>query len=219
MDIKPYPDGEPLPVARQLYKRGVLSRYPVQVKRDDLQTDKGVDIVYHLRGVTPAVFEEISDVLLVAAFEEADRYADQKYKFAKFTVDLNLNAKGRTAGVSTTRDYIAAKNPDAETMVWGPGYALPEGVPSQFLVDKAKDVIDIPHSDSPGPYLRRKTPYKVRALTIGIREGWTIHRRELVEKMRTDLTEGETEKIAGAELEEYKNKEQPNERRPNQSQS
>ncbi len=170
MEIKPYPGEQPIKLARSLFKLGVLVKYPVQKKRDDLTTFRGVDIHYYFRGMTPSTFKELVDMLLLAAYEEASRYSEAPWKFAKFTVDLNLNAKGRTEGVSETREYIAAKHPDAETMVWGKGIDLPEGVPSPFLVDKAEQILDILESESPGPYLQRKNPFKVRSMTISIRE-------------------------------------------------
>jgi hypothetical protein len=190
MDIKPYPNGEFLPITRQLYKMGVLRKYPTQIKRDDLVTDKGVDIVYYLKGLTPAVFKEMSASILMAAYQEAHRYeTEAKYKFAKITVDLNLSSKGTSKGISETRDYIAAKNPDSETMVWGTGISLPEGESNPFLISKVEAIIGLLESESPGPYLKRKTPYQVRTLVICLREGWRESRKNLIDKISGDLNE------------------------------
>lgn len=189
MDIKPYPKGEPTKQARSLFKKGILRKYPEQVGREDLLTDEGVDIVYYLKGVTPSVFQNVVDELLLAAYAEGERYKDAAYKFAKFTIEMDLNSKGRTAGISTVREYIAAKNPETETMVWGTGVDLPEGFKNPFLVGKSEEIINILKDDSPGPYLKRKNPYKVTSMTISIRAGKSAHIKALVKKMREDTAE------------------------------
>jgi hypothetical protein len=189
MDIKPYPKEEPTKQARNLFKMGVLKKYPEQKKRDDLKTTEGVDIVYSLKGVTPAVFKQIVDALLMAAYAEGERYKKNTYKYAKFTVELELNLKGKKSGISTTRDYIAAKNSDTDTMIWGRDIDLPEGLKRPFLTDKAEEIIALLESDSPGPYLDRRHPYKVTTLTICVREKVSVMDREDIAQMRKDARE------------------------------
>jgi len=198
MDVKPYPKGEPTKETKALFKLGVLRKYPDQVERTDLVTDEGVDIVLRLKGVTPSVFKKIENELLLAAYAEGERYSEGAYKFAKFVVELDLNAKGRTAGVSSTREYTAAKNPDTDTMVFGTGVNLPEGVKSPFLLGKAEEIIAILESESPGPHLKRKTPFKVVQLVVSIRAGQSAHRRALLEQAKENLKEKMAE-VAEAE--------------------
>ena len=189
MDIKPYPKGEPTKQARNLFKMGVLKKYPTQKKRDDLKTTNGVDIIYDLKGVTPAVFKQIVDALLMAAYAEGERYKENAYKYAKFTVEMDLNIKGKKAGISTTRDYTSAKNQDTDTMIWGRDIDLPEGFKRPFLTDKAEEIIALLDSDSPGPYLDRRHPYKVTNLTICVREKVSIADREDIKQMQKDAEE------------------------------
>jgi len=189
MDVKPYPKGEPTKQARNLFKVGVLKKYPEQKKRDDFKTTEGVDITYSLKGVTPAVFKQILDALLMAAHAEGERYKDNTYKYAKFTVEMELNLKGKKAGISTTREYVAAKNSDTDTMIWGKDIDLPEGMKRPFLSDKAEEIIDLLESDSPGLYLDRRHPYKVTTLTICIREKVSVMEREDIKQMQKDAQE------------------------------
>jgi len=198
MDIRPYPKGEPTKESKSLFKMGVLRKYPDQVERNDLVTDEGVDIVFRLKGVTPSIFKKIENELLLAAFAEGERYKEEAYKHAKFIIEMDLNAKGRTAGVSTTREYTAAKNPDVDTMVFGTGVSLPEGVKSPFLLGKAEEIIALLESVSPGPYLKRKTPYKVVQMIISIRSGKLAHRKALLEKAKENLKE-KMEEVEAAE--------------------
>jgi hypothetical protein len=189
MDIKPYPKGEPTKQARNLFKMGVLKKYPIQKKRDDLKTTEGVDIIYDLKGVTPAVFKQIVDALLMAVQAEGERYKTNAYKYAKFTLELDLNIKGKKAGISTTRDYTSAKNSDTDTMIWGKDIDLPEGMKRPYLSDKAEEIIALLDSDSPGPYLDRRHPYKVTLLTICVREKVSVMEREDIKQMQRDAEE------------------------------
>lgn len=146
---------------------------PIQVERTDLEYDDGIDIVYRLKRMTPARFKEFSDALLLAAYTEAERYKEEKWKFAKFEVQLNRTPKGRKT-VSPRRTYIAAKHPESEIMVYGEealGYTIPEGAPKPFLINKVEDILGIPESESPGPYVQKQNPYKVLSMTICIRAG------------------------------------------------
>jgi hypothetical protein len=38
-------------------------------------------------------------------------------------------------------------------------------------INKVEEILDIPESTSPGPYVNKQRPYKVLALTICIRAG------------------------------------------------
>ena len=166
--VRKYPD-----ITQLLHKEGVLVTYPVQINRTDLEYDDGVDIVYRLKRMTPARFREFSDALLLAAYTEAERYKEEKWRFAKLEVQLNRTSKGRKT-VSPRRTYIAAKNPDSEVMVYGEealGYTIPEGMPKPFLINKVEEILGIPESESPGVYVQKQNPYKVLSMTICIRAG------------------------------------------------
>jgi len=177
MEIRPYRGKYPS-VTRLLYKQGYLTRYPRQVERDDLEYDEGIDIVYDFKNLSPAKFEELADQILLAALLEAERYEDEKYKFAKIDVKLNRTEKGkRKAGA--IRTYTAAKHWDADVMVYGEealGYTLPEEEKRRpYLVNKVKDILGIPDSPSPGAYVKKQKPYTVTSLVISIRAG--MHER------------------------------------------
>ena len=167
--IRRYPE-----ITQVLYTQGALLGFPVQVKRLDLTYDEGVDIVYKLRDMTPARFRQFSELLLEAALVECNRYEEERYYFAKFEVQLNRTTKGRKM-VSPRRTYIAAKHDDPEVMVFGEkalGYTLPEEYKKRpFLVNKVEEILDIPDSPSPGPYVNRQRPYKVLSMTICVRAG------------------------------------------------
>jgi len=173
MQVKRYRGQWPT-VVRYLHDERAIYGYPVQVHRVDLLYDEGVDIVFRLRGMTPAKFRRLADALLLAAFTEAERYSEEKYRFAKFEVQLNRSAKGRKT-INPTRTYIAAKHPDSEIMVYGEealGYTLPEEYAKRpFLVNKVEEILGIPDSPSPGPYVNKQRPYKVLTMTVCIRAG------------------------------------------------
>lgn len=174
MDVKSYNRKFP-EVTRLLYQNGVLAVYPNQIEREDLTYDEGVDIVYTFKNMTPSRFRDTADALLLAAYTEAERYKEYRYKFAKFVVSLNRTTKARKLGVSQRRDYIAAKHTDSEIMVYGEealGYSLPEEFKKHpFLVDKVQEILNIPESTSPGPYVDKQRPYKVDLMVISIRAG------------------------------------------------
>ena len=192
MEIRKYPKGIPPTGTQNLYKKGLLKRFPEQEERTDLVTDGGIDIVFHFKGVTSAVFPRVVDEILQMAYQEAERYSDEPYKHAKFTIEMDLNAKGRNSGMASMRDYIASKNSDSNTMIWGEGIDIPEGMKRSFLLDKAEEIINIANTDSPGPYLKRKTPYKVHSLTISIREG----KKRQTEKLLQEAHERMAPKMA-----------------------
>ena len=70
--------------------------------------------------------------------------------------------------------YIAAKHTDADIMVYGEqalGYTIPEGAKKPFLINRVEEILNIPDSPSPGPYVNKQRPYKVLSMTICIRAG------------------------------------------------
>ncbi len=180
MEVKRY-RGKFNRTVQYLHDQGVLSGYPVQVERTDLIYDEGVDVIYRLKGMTPAKFENFSGALLLAAFLEAERYKEVKYKFAKFQVRLNRTTKGRKM-VNPIRDYTAAKHPDSEIMVYGEealGYTLPDEYTKRpFLVNKVSEILGIPDSPSPGPYIKEQVPYRVLYMIVSLRAGLNERVRE-----------------------------------------
>jgi len=174
VEIRPY-GGKYPDVTRLLYKEGVLSKYPSQ-KPAMIEYDEGIDIIYDLKNLTPRKFAEVADLLLLAAVTEAKRYGDYKNKFAKFEVRLNRTVKGK-AKAGPTRWYIAAMHPEPDIMVYGEdalGYTIPEGQKKPFLINRVKEILDIPESPSPGAYVKKQKPYTVATLVISVRAG--LHR-------------------------------------------
>ncbi len=173
MRIKRYRGQWPA-VVRILHDQGAIQGYPVQIERVDLLFDEGIDIVFKLKGMTPAKFARLSDTLLLAAYTEAERYSEEKYRFAKFEVQLNRNTKGRKT-INPTRTYVAAKHPDSSIMVYGEealGYTLPEEYTKRpFLINKVEEILNIPDSPSPGPYVSKQRPYRVLTMVVAIRTG------------------------------------------------
>ena len=172
-------------VTKFLYNRNILVKYPDQVRRDDLKWDEGIDIVYKLRNLTPAKFAEYSDFLLLAAQKEAERYPEAKLRFAKFAVVLNRTAKGRKT-IGPRREYIAAKHPESDIMVYGEealGYELPEEYTKKpFLVNKVEEILSIPDTRSPGAFIEKQKPYKVVEMVISLRGG--LKRSERVAQLK-----------------------------------
>lgn len=172
MEIKPYGSKHP-GVIKALKDAGILRMLPKQVARDDLEYDEGIDIIYEFKGLTPKKFEQASDIILLTAVTEAKRYKEYKYSFSKLDVVLSRTEKGKLKA-GPTRQYIAAKNTDPDVMVYGEaelGYKLPAGQSKPFLVDRIKEILDIPNSPSPGAYITKQNPYRVTRLTICIRKG------------------------------------------------
>jgi len=173
-----------------LIEKGILEGPPTQKERVDLLYDDGVDITLRLRRMTPSRFRRLSDLLLMAAFQEAERYPDQKYRFAKFEVRLNVTAKGRKTGVSPARFYTAAKHTDSDIMVYGEealGYELPDEYKKRpFLTNKVDEILDIPDSPSPGPYVQKQNPYRVLTLTVCIRAGFNELTMADVKRMKEE---------------------------------
>lgn len=195
MDIRRYLREYP-EVTNYLLEMGAISRLPKQIKRVDLVYDEGVDIIYELKAMTPAKFREFADSLLLAAYTEAERYKEAKWRFAKFVVRLNRTAKGRKT-ISPVREYVAAKHPDSAIMVYGEealGYELPEEYKKKpFLINKVEEILGIPDSPSPGPYVMKQRPYKVLRLVISLRAGMPEVRKRLALEERREARKGELE--------------------------
>ena len=163
-----------------LYQKGVLEGYPKQETRGDLQYAEGIDIVVSLRGMTPAKFKEYAESLLWIAYEEARRYEGAPIIFAKFSVRLNRNEKGRKVISQPVREYTARGNPEPQVLVFGKqalGY-----VPTHFvggkevelkasLSDKVDEILALTEVYIKD-YLLKQRPYKVLSMTICIRKKW-----------------------------------------------
>lgn len=173
MDPKPY-KGKYDPVAKFLHSKGLLPEWPKQVDRTDLRYDEGIDITYTFKGMTPKRFEDLADALMLLAYNEAKRYNEYRWKFAKVVIEVNRTAKGRKS-IKPVREYTAGKHEDPDIMVYGEkalGYQLPEEAKSKpFLVNRIQDIIDIIETISPEGTIKRQNPYKVLALVICIRAG------------------------------------------------
>lgn len=147
--------------ARYLIESDITST-PRQKTRD-LRWAEGVDIVYTLRGLTPANFYRFSDYLLLLAFQEATRYNQYRWKFAAFDVRLGRLKKGRDLPEVVT--FQAHMHDEPDIMVYGPGYEVPQEI---FLKDQIAKILDIAkrYQDK----VQKQTPYRVIRLTISIRE-------------------------------------------------
>ncbi len=147
-----------------LYRLGLLRQMPVQ-KEVRFLRDHGVNITYRLKGVTPEKFRSIAHLFLEAAFHEAERYPEYRWKFARFDVQLNRTAKGRKS-LPLIQTYTAGKHVDSQIMVYGPGYETDDKI---FLKDKVDEIVDIP-----ARYLgrvKRQRPYNVVDMEVCLRAG------------------------------------------------
>lgn len=161
MEKKPYSGRYPS-AARYLMESDVTS-IPRQIKRNDLHWAEGVDIIYTLRGLTPANFRTYADSLLLLAYQEMMRYNEYKWKFAKFDVKLGRLKKGRD--LPEIASFQCASHDDPEIAIYGPGYEVPQ---RHFLYHKVQDILDIVKR-----YLgkvSKQNPYRVVKLIINIRE-------------------------------------------------
>jgi hypothetical protein len=147
--------------ARFLIEEGVCAT-PRQIQRV-LTWAEGIDIIYTLKGLSPANFSKYSDSLLLLAYQEAKRYNIHKWKFASFDVKLGRLKRGRDLPEVAT--FQAAMHDDPEIMVYGPGYEVPE---RHFLYHKVEDILDIVKRYPKKLSVQR--PYKVIRLTISIRD-------------------------------------------------
>ena len=148
--------------ARFLMEEDITS-IPRQRKLDTLDWAEGIDIVYSLRGLTPANFQKYSDHLLLLAYQEAMRYRSYKWKFARFDVKLGRLKKGRD--LPEIASFPAAMHDDPEVLVYGPGYEVPQRF---FLYHKVEDILDITKRYM--GKVSKQNPYKVVKLIISIRE-------------------------------------------------
>jgi len=204
MEVRPYSKNF-TEATKILHNSGVLARLPVQFSREDLVYDEGVDIKLYFKGMTPAKFREFSDVILLAAYQEAQRYEDVRYKFAKLEVELHRTPKGRKS-VGPERTYQTGMNPDSETMVYGEealGFEMPEEYKKRpFLKNKVEAILDLPapYVD----YLNKQRPYRVLSLTICIRAGLREGAREFarIMKERAELKSGSTPQLGEGSNEE-----------------
>jgi hypothetical protein len=160
MEKKPYKGKYPS-AAHELIRTGFAST-PRQL-RPEIRWAEGIDIVYTLKNMTPANFQKYADVLLLLAYQEAMRYDEYKMKFAKFDVRLGKLKKGRDLPDEVT--FQAHMHPDSDTMVYGPGYEVPQEV---FLYQKTNAILDI--AKRYGDRVNKQAPYKVVRLTICIRQ-------------------------------------------------
>lgn len=148
--------------ARYLIEEGICAT-PRQTVSEVLRWAEALEITYTLRGLTPANFSRYSDTLLLLAYQEAMRYNEYKWKFAKFEVRLGRLKKGRDLQEIVT--FQSAMHDDPEIMVYGPGYEVPQ---RYFLYNKVEDILDIPKR-YPGK-VSKQNPYRVIKLIISIRE-------------------------------------------------
>lgn len=147
--------------ARYLIEEGVA--VPPRQHFRVFQKYTGIDITYTLHGLTPVNFAKYADSLLLLAFQEATRYKDVRWKFAGFDVRLGRLKKGKDLPEITT--FQCAMHTDADTMVYGPGYEVPQ---RHFLYNKVEDILDMVNR-YPTKVSKQK-PYRVIRLFISIRE-------------------------------------------------
>lgn len=151
---------------RSLYDLGLLRGYPTQ-KEAFLMRDSGINIRYSLKGCTPEKFRHASDLFLEAAYEEAERYPEYKWRFARFEVQLNRTAKGRKS-LPLTQTYTAGKHTDSRIMVYGPPGGVPDEV-TNFLVDQIEKILDIPLRYT--GKVNKQRPYTVLYMEVCLRKG------------------------------------------------
>lgn len=147
--------------ARHLIEEDIASTPRQQPK--SFKWAEGMDIVYTLRNLTPVNFQKYSDTLLLLAYQEAMRYNKYKWKFARFEVRLGRLAKGRD--LPEIASFQCAMHDEPDTMVYGPGYEVPQ---RHFLYHKVEDILDIVKR-----YLgkvSKQNPYRVVKLIISIRD-------------------------------------------------
>lgn len=175
MDIIPY-NRKYSETVRLLYQKGVLEGYPKQEERT-LRYAEGIDIVVNLRSMTPAKFKEYAESLLWVAYEEAKRYIGEPIIFAKFSVRLTRNEKGRKVISQPVREFTARSNPDPEVLVFGKqalGYVPTHVIAGRevelkaSLSDKVDEILNLTETYIKD-YLQKQRPYKVLQMIISIR--------------------------------------------------
>lgn len=132
-------------------------------KDKELRWAAGIDIVYTLRGLTPANFQKYADHLLLLAYQEAMRYDEYRWKFAFFDVRLGRLKKGRDLPEEVT--FQAHMHDEPDIMVYGPGYEVPQEI---FLTDQVRKILDIARRYK--EKVNKQSPYRVIRLTIAIRD-------------------------------------------------
>ena len=147
--------------ARYLMEEGVTA--PPRQHFRVFQRYTGIDIVYTLHGLTPMNFQKYADSLLLLAYQEATRYKTIRWKFAGFDVRLGRLKKGKD--LPEIHTFQSAMHPDPDTMVYGPGYEVPQ---RHFLYHKVEDILDIVNR-YPTKVSKQK-PYRVIRMFISIRE-------------------------------------------------
>lgn len=127
-------------------------------------TSERITITYKLIGMNPANFQKYRDSLLLLAYQEAMRYNEYRWKYARFEVKIGATKKYRK-DIPEVNWFAAATDENAEVMVYGPGYAIE---PDKTLAKKARDILDIAKR-----YLgkvSKQKPYRVLKLVICIRD-------------------------------------------------
>ena len=159
MEKKPYKGKYPS-AANFLIEEGVTSA-PRQVTKTFTWSD-GIDITYNLKGLTPVNFRQYADSILLLAYQEAMRYDEYKWSFAKLEVKLGRLKKGKD--LPDIASFQSAMHDEPSIMVYGPGYEVPQ---KHFLKDKVEDILDIVKRYI-GKVSKQK-PYRVIKLVISIR--------------------------------------------------
>lgn len=168
---------ERLEVVSLLMKKGILKGEAEQIERGDLSYASGIDVVYNLKGLTPAKFKEYAEALLWLAYEETRRYEEAPIKFAKFVVQLNKTAKGRKVLTQPLREFTARGRPEGNILVYGEkelGYELtpdmhPWTTTKPFLVNKVEEILSMTEGYMKD-LVQKQRPYQVLQLVISFRE-------------------------------------------------
>lgn len=162
-----------LPSTRKLKDKGFLYRgqFPTQREFQGV-LHMGVDIEYRFQRMTPEAFTKNRELLLRTAHEEGARYGTVPNAMVYAEIEVEISGKTTPKKDKLLRSYSAALHPDAEIMVYGPGYTLPEGAKETFLYHIVDLIADIPRKYSDK---FKNATYKVLKMRIGIREpkvGW-----------------------------------------------
>jgi hypothetical protein len=123
----------------------------------------GVDIIYHLQGMTPSNFLKYRDTLLLAAYQEAKRY-EHTYTHIGAGFDVKLiRRKGAKRDIPDVVTFSSSLRivKDIDVMVYGPGYETPTAI---SLADKADQIADIlkRYDDK----VQKQRPFRVLRLYI-----------------------------------------------------
>jgi len=147
--------------AGALMREGICTK-PRQIEKS-FKWANGLDIIYTLKGLTPANFRRYSDILLLLAYQEAMRYNHIRWKFAGFDVRLGRLSKSKDLPEIAT--FQAAMHDEPNILVYGPDYEVPQ---RHFLYHKVEDILDITKRYS--GRVSKQNPFKVLRLFISIRE-------------------------------------------------